>query len=165
MTTTYVYSTHGGATLAHVGNLHGTACGFVFLRYFRVSEDAPPDRTVCARCIEKAHAAAIRQARVEGRLVEEPEMIVERRAREAALRAAHRAALLAARQAEQDAGVVALLKEGLTNVAVARRLRVGLRTAVRQINDAQGRSGAATRFQWGYVVGLAEGCAEGHGES
>ena len=56
----------------------------------------------------------------------------------------------------RDAAIIALLKEGLDQRAVGRRLRLATRTTVRYVSDAQRRSGAKTRFQWGYMVGLAE---------
>lgn len=59
-------------------------------------------------------------------------------------------------QDERDAIVVALLIAGADNMGVARRLHIGLRTAVRWINAAQDRAGAKTRFQWGHKVGRAE---------
>ncbi|MDQ1712785.1 MAG: hypothetical protein QOE45_2235 [Frankiaceae bacterium] len=162
MATTYVYSTDPRARVTHVGNLHGTACGFVFFASFHVSEDAPPARPICKRCIARAHAAALREARLECRLVEDPEK--NARVRRARI-AARRAALIAARQAQRDALIIAALKEGLANVAVARRLHMGLRTAVRRISTAQRRAGVKTRFQWGYKIGFAEGRAQGHAES
>ncbi|MDQ1711954.1 MAG: hypothetical protein QOE45_1404 [Frankiaceae bacterium] len=152
---TYVYSLRGGAKVTHVGNLHGTACGFVFFSSFRVTENAPPNRPICTRCVGKAHTAAIRTARREGRIVDSPERIAERRARIAATRAARDAA----RQAQLDALIVAALKEGLTNTAIARRARMSMRTTVRRIATAQRRAGARSRFEWGHTVGLAEGRA------
>lgn len=49
----------------------------------------------------------------------------------------------------RDAVLVALLKEGHDNGGVARRLNVGLRTAVRWLTDAQRRAGATTRVPVG----------------
>ena len=51
-----------------------------------------------------------------------------------------------------DAAVIAALLRGHGNPGVARELRVGLRTAVRYVNEAQARAGARTRFQFGYVA-------------
>ncbi|HWL37436.1 MAG TPA: hypothetical protein VNQ77_14725 [Frankiaceae bacterium] len=49
-----------------------------------------------------------------------------------------------------------LLREGRRDTEVARALGVSLRTAVRTIGAAQRRTGARTRFQFGYLVGRAE---------
>lgn len=59
-------------------------------------------------------------------------------------------------QAERDDAVVALLIAGHDNAGVARRLHIGMRTAVRWINEAQTRADARSRFQWGYKTGRAE---------
>lgn len=65
----------------------------------------------------------------------------------------------------RDAVIVALLRAGMTNDAVARRLHIGLRTAVRWIGDAQTRAGAATRFEWGVAVGRADARRDDGGAS
>jgi DNA-binding CsgD family transcriptional regulator len=57
----------------------------------------------------------------------------------------------------RDAAIVELLKQGLDNVGVARRLKLGMRTTVRYINDAMRRADARSRFQWGYLLGFEAG--------
>lgn len=56
----------------------------------------------------------------------------------------------------RDGAITALLALGLNNAGVAKRLHLGLNTAVRYIGEAQRRAGARTRFEWGYLVGRAE---------
>jgi DNA-binding CsgD family transcriptional regulator len=151
---TYVYSLHGCARLTHVGNMHGTACGYIFTSSFHVSENAPPARPICERCIARCDANTVVMSVARILRMADRGIVVRQRAIDV------HAAMLAARHAERDAAIVSLLKEGADNAGVARRLRMGLRTTVRHVNDALRRSGARTRFQWGYKVGLAEGRAE-----
>jgi DNA-binding NarL/FixJ family response regulator len=125
---TYVTSLHGNAIRAHVGTAHRTACGFMVAAPYVITEQMPPGRVLCARCAALTGAAATEEA--------------ARRQSAVTLR---------------DQEIVALLRDGADNFAVARALNIGLRTAVRYINDAQERAEVTTRFQWGYAVGLAEG--------
>lgn len=126
MTPRYVYSLNSRARLAHLGSNLGTRCGYVLMSTFDFAETLPPDRALCSRCARLAGADPVAAADPGGAV------------------------------AARDAVIVGLLREGLDNAGVARRLRVGLRTAVRWIGDAQGRAGASNRWTWGYAVGRGE---------
>ena len=133
MATTYVYSLHGGATVAHIGDAHHTVCGFVPIRAYRVTDMPPPNRRLCAQCVKRSGQAAAS--------------------------AAARADDANARHAERRALILALLKDGLDNAAVARRLGMSLSTVVRDISAAMRRERAASRFAWGYTIGFRDGRA------
>lgn len=123
------YVTSLRGQVTHLGDESGARCGVVFYSAFYVSASQPPDRPLCAECVRRTR------------------------------RTADRHAALADREATRDAVIVALLREGLGNDGIARRLRLGQRTTVRYVNGAMRRAGARTRFQWGHMVGFAAGRA------
>jgi hypothetical protein len=141
---TYVSSLRGNARVTHIGNMYGTACGQVLAGPFDVTNEQPADRPLCATC-----AAGNSRARAAAALTTGTVTIHE------AMRKIDRQVI----ERERDALVVELLREGLDNLGVARRLQIASRTAVRYINDGQRRAGAKTRFDWGYRRGYADGQA------
>jgi hypothetical protein len=134
---TYVTSIHGGAKVTHVGTQHRTVCNYVFHSFFVVTTEVPQGRTLCRRCAQIVGDVPGREGTAD-------------------ILSTYRGRLTEADVAARDAEIVALLKQGCDNIAVARHLGLGLRTAVRRIGEAQERAGATDRFTWGYVVGKQE---------
>jgi len=129
MSTLYVYSLRGRRTHA-AGDGTNLRCGAILTGRFLVTTAPPSDRGLCPGCFP---------ASTEGRARAE--------------RLAQRAT---ARRRERDSRIVALLITGATDKAVGRHFGWATRTWVRNINDAMHRADARTRFQWGYLVGLAD---------
>jgi hypothetical protein len=125
---TYVTSLNPRASVAHIG-YPVTACGNVFVGAHRTSAAMPANRSICRKCVSRASAYGL---------------ITDREA----------AILLWIQPANADS-LVPLLLEGRSDREIALRLGVATRTLSRYIADAMARVGARTRFQWGYLVGLA----------
>ena len=153
---TYVTSLSVNARYAHIGNAYWTACGYVFGRLFEVTGEPPEGVDVCPRCLravsvslqEAARLGAAREAHDARQALEETRVAWDHYSRQhgIALRMDHR-----------DTKIVLLLLRGKGNVDIAREMRWSLRATVRHIADAMHRTGAATRFQWGYLIGLEVG--------
>jgi DNA-binding NarL/FixJ family response regulator len=131
----YITSEHRNAKYAHIGN--PTLCGKLFIRP-RVTDNAPPDRAVCPACVQEATGLG---------------WITSDEARKVLGLAPRRP-----REARQRYGadlLVPLMIEGCTERDIAVRIGVSTRTANRLVADAMRALGARTRFQWGYLVGVA----------
>jgi len=132
----YVTSESRNAKYAHVGN--PTLCGRVFVRDRRVTDHMPPDRAVCRDCVREATGLGwITSAEADALLGRAPREPRERQPRYGAQL------------------VVPLMIEGCSDRDMAVRLGVSTRTVNRLVADSMRALGARTRFQWGYLVGIA----------
>lgn len=112
-------------SVTHIGNEERTECGIVLRSGYLVSTEPPAGYPLCSSCTGREADRAVNDAR--------------RHWKETA----------------RDALLVSLLAEGMTDAALARRLRLGQRTLSRWINDAIRRAGARSRFQWAFNAGAA----------
>jgi DNA-binding NarL/FixJ family response regulator len=131
----YVTSEHRNAKYAHIGN--PTLCGRLFIRP-RVTDNAPADRAVCRACVKEATGLGWITAAEARKMLG----LTSRKPREREPR--HGAHLL-----------VPLMIEGCNERDVAARIGISTRTVNRLVADAMRALGARTRFQWGYLVGVA----------
>lgn len=146
---TYVTSRLPHARLTHFGDLERTVCGYVPRGSFRITVDRPANRLLCARCL----ARVIDAAHLEHLVREQQQLIVERDRRR---RRSPAVAAYARARTSTDADLMVAMKQGLSNLAMARQLGISERTAVRRRNEARRRAGAKSLFHWGYLVGRAE---------
>lgn len=132
----YVTSESRNAKYAHIGN--PTLCGKVFVRDRRVTDSLPADRAICRACVKEATGLGWVTSDDATTMLG----LVKRQPREQEPR--YGAHLLEP-----------LMIEGCMERDVAVRLGVSTRTVNRLVADAMRALGARTRFQWGYLVGLA----------
>jgi len=126
---TYVYGLRGKFTHETGEDGINPRCGAMLQARFLVSTQPPPDRALCPRCVPTDAALELR---------------------------ATQDALERKRRIEQvDAGIVFVQDTATTEKAVGRHFGWAQQTWVRNINGAMHRAGAKTRFQWGYLAGLA----------
>lgn len=130
---TYVYSMRRPGCVAHIGTPDRMLCGMVLRTFFQTVEQYPAGRALCQTCATVAGKERTKVVRVHSFL------------------------------AERDAFLVNLLRQGLTNDGIVRRLNLGQRTVSRYINEAMYRASAKTRFQWGYTTGYLDGVRDGVG--
>ncbi|MDQ1746331.1 MAG: Bacterial regulatory protein luxR family [Frankiaceae bacterium] len=132
----YVTSESANARYAHIG--HPTLCRRVFAGPRRVTENMPYDRAVCPACVAKATGYG-------WITTDEAQALLGRdRSQTRDLPPRRGAAML-----------VPLMIEGRSDQEIAMRLRISTRTVNRLVTDAMRALGARTRFQWGYLVGVA----------
>lgn len=132
----YLYVTSEAATAryAHLG-YPITACGKVFVTPHRASENMPPNRAICRACVREATGFGWLST-------EEADAMLGRSPRP--------------REGRKGADqLVPLLIDGSSDRDVAVRLGVSMRTVARMVVDAMEKTGARSRFQWGYLVGIA----------
>lgn len=132
----YVTSESRNAKYAHIGN--PTLCGRVFVGQRRVTDSLPADRAICRACVKEATGLGWVTSDDATAMLG----LVKRQPRDQEPR--YGAHLLEP-----------LMIEGATERDVAVRLGVSTRTVNRLVADAMRALGARTRFQWGYLVGLA----------
>lgn len=130
----YVTSKAANARYAHLG-YPITACGVVFVGPHRTSQNMPRGRSLCRSCVKTATGY--------GWITRDEADAMLGRSR-------------APRQGRQGADkLLPLLIEGRTDRDIALRLGVSMRSVSRLVAEAMEAAGAATRFQWGYAVGIA----------
>jgi DNA-binding NarL/FixJ family response regulator len=132
----YITSESANAKYAHIG--HPTLCRKVFVGPYRVTENMPYDRAACRTCVARATGFGWITADEARALIG----LDPRRPRN-----------LPPRRGEHL--LVPMMVEGRSDQEIAQRLRVSTRTVNRLVTDAMQAIGARTRFQWGYLVGLA----------
>jgi len=125
---TYVTSRDRGARLAHIG-YPVTVCGVAFVGPHRTSSNMPADRSICRACVAGALGFGW-------------------------ITADEADALLRHEPITADL-LLPLLIEGRSDREITLRLGVSGRTLSRRIAAAMREAGARTRFQWGYLVGVA----------
>lgn len=127
----YVTSLRADAQLAHIG-YPVTTCGEIFPGAHRVSDHMPPDRRICPECVDRATGF--------GWLTADEADVLR--------------AITPARR-DVAALMVSWLLDGASDREMAHRLGVSMRSINRYVSAAMQKAGAHTRFQWGYVVGIA----------
>lgn len=127
----YVYSMRLPGAVAHIGNPDRALCGIVLHGFYENRAQYPAGRALCPECAVAAGARRESVIRVHSWL------------------------------AARDALLVALLRDGLANAGIARRLNLTRRLIARYVEEAMWRAQAATRFQFGYNVGYAQGVRDG----
>jgi hypothetical protein len=125
---TYVTSLRPNTRYAHIGTEAWIACGYVLGSKFTITTAIPPGRTICRNCASKYTPRRPRQPKPQ------------------------HAKLIA----ERNAKILAALLSGMFDYEVAATLRLGVRTVVRYVDQAQAATGARTRLQWGYLLGRAD---------
>ena len=132
----YVTSDNHSTKYVHIGN--PTLCGYVFVRP-RVCTDLPNDRVVCPECVTKATGLGWVTANEAVALLQwKPESVRQ-----------------PGPQRHGADRIVPMMIDGCSDSEIARKLTVSPRTVHRLVADAMRDAGARTRFQWGFLVGLA----------
>ena len=109
---TYVYSMRRPNCIAHIGTPDRMLCGMVLRTFFQTTEQYPAGRVLCRTCATVTGKERTKVVRFHSFL------------------------------AERDAFFVNLLRQGLTNDGIVRRLNLGQRTVSRYINEAMYRAKA-----------------------
>lgn len=130
---TYVYSMRRPGAVAHIGSPDRLRCGLVLRSFFQTTAQYPAGHRLCGTCARLTGAEQEKVIRFHSFL------------------------------AERDAFFVNLLRQGLTNDGIVRRLNISQRSVSRYLNEAMYRAKAVSRFHWGYKVGYLEGVRDGVG--
>lgn len=125
----YVTSQRMHAKVAHLG-YPITACRKRIAWPYRATDTMPADRRICRECVRVATGLGWITS-------EEADLLLGRTV------------------AETTDPIIGMLIDGASDRQAALRLGISERTVSRRIADAMSAAGAATRFQWGYRLGLA----------
>ena len=139
---TYVTSLHAGASVSHVGNAHWTACGYIFVRCYKVTDLPPPGYGLCRRCIHTIPDGLAEVAGIASHYDYLQEQLVVAEMREAWQQHVREHGF-ALRIDSRDREFVLLLARGATNRDISAARSLAPRLPPRPPRDARPRAGRA----------------------